>query len=68
VKPASEKTDTAVTTDVDGLWVDAGAADKPKCGRCWHHREDVGSHSEDEDLCQRCIDNVYGEGEQRQFA
>jgi isoleucyl-tRNA synthetase len=68
VKPVSEKTDTAVTTDVDGLWVDVGAADKPKCGRCWHHREDVGSHSEDEDLCQRCIDNVYGEGEQRQFA
>jgi isoleucyl-tRNA synthetase len=68
VKPASEKTDTAITTDVDGLWVDAGAVDKPKCGRCWHHREDVGSHSEDEDLCQRCIDNVYGEGEQRQFA
>ncbi|MGC9387037.1 MAG: isoleucine--tRNA ligase [Hydrogenovibrio sp.] len=68
VKPVSEKTDTAVATDVDGLWADAGAADKPKCGRCWHHRDDVGRHSEDEALCQRCIDNVYGSGEVRCFA
>lgn len=68
VKPLSEKPDSAIESDVEGLWVDARAAEQPKCGRCWHHQEDVGTHSEDESLCQRCIDNVYGEGESRQFA
>lgn len=67
VKPISEKTDTAVATDVDGLWVDAGAADKPKCSRCWHHREEVGT-LKDDGLCQRCVDNVHGDGETRNFA
>ncbi|QBZ82495.1 Isoleucine--tRNA ligase [Hydrogenovibrio crunogenus] len=68
VKLLSEKSDAAVESEMEELWVDAGAAEQPKCGRCWHHREDVGSHSEDDALCQRCIDNVYGEGESRQFA
>lgn len=68
VKPLSEKSGAAIESEMEGLWIDAGAAEQPKCGRCWHHREDVGSHSEDEALCQRCIDNVYGEGESRQFA
>ncbi|PLA75424.1 isoleucine--tRNA ligase [Hydrogenovibrio sp. SC-1] len=67
VKSIAEKSDTAVATDVDGLWVDAGAADKPKCGRCWHHREEVGT-LKDDGLCQRCMDNVHGEGETRNFA
>lgn len=68
LKPLSEKPSAAVETEVEGLWIEAGAADQPKCGRCWHHREDVGSHAEDDELCQRCIDNVYGEGETRHFA
>ncbi|MES2772396.1 MAG: class I tRNA ligase family protein, partial [Pseudomonadota bacterium] len=39
-----------------------------KCGRCWHVRADVGSHPEHPELCARCIDNLYGQGEQRAFA
>ena len=39
-----------------------------KCERCWHYREDVGSHAEHPALCNRCITNLYGDGEQRQFA
>ena len=39
-----------------------------KCERCWHYREDVGSHAAHPTLCQRCITNLYGDGEQRQFA
>ena len=38
-----------------------------KCARCWHHTSDVGSHSEHPDICGRCISNLYGEGEKRQF-
>jgi isoleucyl-tRNA synthetase len=50
------------------LWVDASSSDHQKCARCWHHREDVGSHSEHPELCGRCIDNIDGAGEQRSFA
>lgn len=39
-----------------------------KCERCWHYREDVGQHAEHPALCQRCIANLYGNGEQRNFA
>ncbi len=39
-----------------------------KCVRCWHHTADLGSHSEHPDLCGRCISNLYGDGEIRQFA
>jgi isoleucyl-tRNA synthetase len=39
-----------------------------KCERCWHYREDVGQHAKHPALCQRCIINLYGNGEQRNFA
>ena len=39
-----------------------------KCTRCWHLREDVGTHSDHPDLCGRCVDNVEGEGETRHYA
>jgi isoleucyl-tRNA synthetase len=39
-----------------------------KCERCWHYRADVGSHAEHEGLCGRCVDNLFGAGEQRAFA
>lgn len=40
---------------------------KPKCGRCWHHREDVGTHAVHPTLCGRCVDNVDGNGEHRKW-
>jgi isoleucyl-tRNA synthetase len=39
-----------------------------KCVRCWHQRADVGNHAEHPQLCGRCVENVTGSGEQRQFA
>lgn len=41
------------------------AASGQKCVRCWHHREDVGTHAEHPELCGRCIENVTGNGEAR---
>ena len=38
---------------------------KPKCVRCWHHREDVGAHAAHPLLCGRCVANVDGPGEDR---
>jgi isoleucyl-tRNA synthetase len=67
VKPLSESCD-ALTTDVDGLEISVVQSSHAKCVRCWHHREDVGSHSGHAELCGRCVDNVEGEGEVRYFA
>ncbi|MBK7357199.1 isoleucine--tRNA ligase [Propionivibrio sp.] len=39
-----------------------------KCGRCWHVREDVGHHPEHPEICERCVSNLYGEGEARACA
>ncbi|MFP3874599.1 MAG: isoleucine--tRNA ligase, partial [Thiohalophilus sp.] len=52
----------------DEIWVSVSASPHPKCVRCWHHREDVGSHSEHPELCGRCVENVDGQGEQRLHA
>ena len=48
--------------------VDAIASKHTKCVRCWHHREDVGSHTVHPELCGRCIENVDGAGEIRRYA
>jgi isoleucyl-tRNA synthetase len=39
-----------------------------KCARCWHHTADVGSDPNHPDLCGRCISNLGGTGELRQYA
>jgi len=39
-----------------------------KCERCWHVRADVGRHPEHPGLCGRCLDNLFGAGEERAFA
>ncbi len=43
------------------------ATDHSKCVRCWHHRQEVGSHAEHPELCGRCVENVAGKGEDREF-
>ena len=40
---------------------------KPKCIRCWHHRDDVGSHADHPEICGRCVSNVEGRGEERKW-
>lgn len=41
---------------------------KTKCARCWHRRDDVGTHPEHPEICGRCVENVDGEGEVRLYA
>ncbi|MBY4678230.1 isoleucine--tRNA ligase [Marinobacterium arenosum] len=67
VRPLAEATDAA-DTEVAGLRVRIAKSGAQKCVRCWHHREDVGSKAEHDELCGRCVDNVAGQGETRQFA
>ncbi|WP_027707090.1 isoleucine--tRNA ligase [Zooshikella ganghwensis] len=57
----------AVATEFDGLSVVVKSSAHNKCVRCWHQREDVGHHHEHPELCGRCVDNVTGRGEHRQY-
>lgn len=58
----------AEPTEVEGLKLSVVKTAYAKCERCWHHREDVGSHKEYPEICGRCVDNVSGSGEQRLYA
>jgi isoleucyl-tRNA synthetase len=53
--------------DDDIVVIDVSATEKEKCIRCWHHREDVGSHPQHPEICGRCVENIDGEGEVRRF-
>ncbi|MDG9670385.1 isoleucine--tRNA ligase [Hahella sp. CR1] len=66
VEDASEA--NSVATETEGLRVGIKSSEHKKCGRCWHHREDVGAHASHEDLCGRCIENIDGSGEERKYA
>lgn len=58
----------AKATDLAELKLVANKSTYTKCTRCWHLREDVGQSAEHPELCGRCVENVAGEGEPRQFA
>ena len=58
----------AIATDIDGLWLQVKPTTGTKCERCWHYTDDVGQQSEHSDLCGRCVTNIEGDGEVRQFA
>ncbi|WP_249960677.1 isoleucine--tRNA ligase [Histophilus somni] len=66
VKPLS-KADVA-ESELTGLAIKVERADGEKCPRCWHFATDIGSNKEHSHICGRCIENVEGSGEQRQFA
>jgi isoleucyl-tRNA synthetase len=63
--PSSAAPDHAAPTEMEGLKLSVMPSGHPKCVRCWHHREDVGAHSEHPALCGRCVENVAGAGETR---
>ncbi|XKF15886.1 isoleucine--tRNA ligase [Halomonas sp. BLK-85] len=59
----------AEDTDLTNLKVAVAASAYTKCERCWHHRDDVGTHADHPDLCGRCISNLpEGPGETRRYA
>ena len=58
----------AVKAEKLALAVEVKPSAYKKCERCWHHREEVGTLPEHDDLCQRCVTNIDGEGEERRFA
>ncbi|HRX89368.1 MAG TPA: isoleucine--tRNA ligase [Steroidobacteraceae bacterium] len=67
--PADAKlAETASKAAGSSIWIRVAATDKPKCVRCWHHRDDVGQNTSHPEICGRCVTNVDGSGEQRRFA
>lgn len=59
--------DSAVETEVDGLKLSVSASEQAKCERCWHHTEAVGQAAAHPTLCPRCVVNIDGDGEPREF-
>jgi isoleucyl-tRNA synthetase len=59
IEPVASEADSAILVAPSG---------HRKCERCWHWREDVGAHAEHPTICGRCVDNLHGDGEPRQFA
>ncbi len=66
--PEEARPKDALVTDLPDVWITVEASTAPKCVRCWHHREDVGQEAAHPELCVRCVDNITGPGEQREFA
>jgi len=60
--------DDGESTDIEGLKLTINASDAEKCERCWHYREDVGSNNDHPTICNRCVENVVGDGEVRHYA
>jgi len=58
---AGESSDGAVAVEVR-------ASSDPKCERCWHYRADVGADPAHPDICGRCVSNMSGSGELREYA
>jgi isoleucyl-tRNA synthetase len=67
LKPLSEA-QVPVDADMPDLAVSVVPCEHEKCERCWHRRDDVGTHAEHPTLCGRCINNIEGPGEQRRYA
>lgn len=58
----------AIATEVSGLTLKIAATTHAKCERCWHRREDVSANKDYPGLCGRCVMNVAGAGEEREYA
>ena len=65
----AEVNDAKITTEVDGdpVKVAVAVSQAAKCVRCWHHSESVGADAHHPELCARCVSNVDGAGEVRQW-
>jgi len=65
--PASDKPADAIESSVSGLSLVLTPSEHERCDRCWHQMPEVGKDKTHPELCDRCIDNVDGEGEQRLY-
>jgi isoleucyl-tRNA synthetase len=57
----------ASNTGRSEVWILAQPTEDPKCVRCWQRRPDVGSDARHPKLCRRCVSNIEGPGEKREY-
>jgi len=57
----------AVATDIEGVALAVSKSEHEKCERCWHRVEDIGVDPDHPTICGRCVTNVVGDGETREF-
>jgi isoleucyl-tRNA synthetase len=57
----------ADNTGRSGVWILARRTDDRKCVRCWQRRPDVGADARHPQLCRRCVSNIEGPGEVREY-
>ncbi|HEX2584312.1 MAG TPA: isoleucine--tRNA ligase [Steroidobacteraceae bacterium] len=67
VQPISSKSADAAVDEAGKTWIRVSAVADKKCVRCWHKRPDVGSNAEHPDICERCVMNISGKGEERHY-
>jgi isoleucyl-tRNA synthetase len=48
--------------------VEVKVCESEKCARCWHYSPSVGKSSAYSTLCERCISNLFEQGDRRLFA
>ncbi|NQZ26534.1 MAG: isoleucine--tRNA ligase [Colwellia sp.] len=60
--------ENALETEIEGLWLSVAPAEGIKCERCWHVTTDISESEKHPTICGRCITNIDGAGETRQFA
>ncbi|WP_312935185.1 zinc finger domain-containing protein, partial [Stutzerimonas nitrititolerans] len=68
VAPLAQAPAEAVESELAGLKLLVKKTEHAKCGRCWHHLPDVGSHVAHPEICGRCVENIEGAGEVRHHA
>ncbi len=66
VSRVSEFPSDAESTEIGSLGVRITASSHQKCERCWHYVDTVGKSREG--ICDRCVENIEGNGEIRRFA
>ena len=66
--PLEEAGADSASTELPDLRVLVIPAPDEKCGRCWHRRPEVGQSPVHPTLCGRCIENIDGDGEKREYA
>jgi isoleucyl-tRNA synthetase len=67
LRAIEQRPEDVVLNEELGVAIHVSPSHYEKCARCWHRCEDVGQHSEHPLLCQRCVINISGKGEERQF-
>jgi isoleucyl-tRNA synthetase len=68
VAPLMQVPADAVVTELGGLKLKVVKSGQPKCARCWHFIETVGSDPRHPEICDRCVTNISGPGEVRHYA